>query len=89
MSDKGTWFTGRIVYHGREMTGLADVEAVRLVDATGRVGHTAWCRPSPRPRELGTNHLVGLFSKVLVANRGGGSSASRDRGRTWAVERSL
>ena len=27
LSDKGSWFTGRIVYSGREMTGLADVEA--------------------------------------------------------------
>jgi hypothetical protein len=27
LSDKGSWFTGRIVYSGREMKGLADVEA--------------------------------------------------------------
>jgi hypothetical protein len=27
ISDKGSWFTGRIVYKGREMTGLDDVEA--------------------------------------------------------------
>jgi hypothetical protein len=33
MSDKGTWFTGRIVYHGREMTGLADVEAAPMLGA--------------------------------------------------------
>src|SRR5271169_1270205 len=26
-SDKGSWFTGRIVYQGSAMTGLADVEA--------------------------------------------------------------
>src|SRR5215208_4221266 len=25
--------------------------------ATGRVDHAAWCRPSPRVRRLGTNHL--------------------------------
>src|SRR6201995_2730991 len=36
MSDKGTWFTGRIVYQGREMTGLADVEAVPMLGADGR-----------------------------------------------------
>jgi hypothetical protein len=29
-SDKGTWFTGRIVYQGRQMTGLADVEAAPM-----------------------------------------------------------
>ncbi|MEA2867222.1 MAG: hypothetical protein QOE39_1937 [Bradyrhizobium sp.] len=36
MSDKATWFTGRIVYHGREMTGLADVEAAPMLGADGR-----------------------------------------------------
>src|SRR6201746_1958843 len=36
MSDKGTWFTGRIVYQGREMTGLADVEAAPMRGADGR-----------------------------------------------------
>jgi hypothetical protein len=36
MSDKGTWFTGRIVYQGREMTGLADVEAAPILGADGR-----------------------------------------------------
>ena len=36
LSDKGTWFTGRIVYQGREMTGLADVEAAPMLGADGR-----------------------------------------------------
>jgi hypothetical protein len=36
MSDKGTWFTGRIVYQGREMTGLADVEVAPMLGADGR-----------------------------------------------------
>ena len=31
LSDKGSWFTGRIVYSGREMTGLADVEASPMI----------------------------------------------------------
>src|ERR1700759_401819 len=35
-SDKGTWFTGRIVYRGREMTGLADVEAAPMLGPDGR-----------------------------------------------------
>ena len=35
-SDKGTWFTGRIVYRDREMTGLADVEAAPMLAADGR-----------------------------------------------------
>jgi hypothetical protein len=36
VSDKGGWFTGRIVYSGREMTGLADVEAAPMLGADGR-----------------------------------------------------
>ncbi len=36
LSDKGTWFAGGIVYQGREMTGLADVEAAPLLGADGR-----------------------------------------------------
>jgi hypothetical protein len=35
-SDKGTWFTGRIVYQGREMTGLGDVEAAPMLGSDGR-----------------------------------------------------
>jgi hypothetical protein len=35
-SDRGSWFTGRILYHGREMTGLADVEAAPMLGADGR-----------------------------------------------------
>lgn len=36
ISDKGVWFTGRIEYRGREMTGLADVEAAPLLASDGR-----------------------------------------------------
>jgi hypothetical protein len=36
ISDHGSWFTGRIVYRGREMTGLADVEAAPLLGADGK-----------------------------------------------------
>jgi len=36
LSDKGSWFTGRIVYAGREMTGLADVEASPMLGPDGR-----------------------------------------------------
>jgi len=35
-SDKGSWFTGRIVYSGREMTSLADVEAAPMIGPDGR-----------------------------------------------------
>jgi hypothetical protein len=36
LSDKGTWFTGRIVYSGRAMVGLDDVEAAPMLGAGGR-----------------------------------------------------
>src|SRR5258708_17532946 len=36
ISDHGSWFTGRIVYKGREMTGLDDVEAAPLLGSDGR-----------------------------------------------------
>jgi len=36
ISDTGSWFTGRIVYRGREMTGLDDVEAAPMLGPDGR-----------------------------------------------------
>jgi hypothetical protein len=36
ISDHGSWFTGRIVYQGREMIGLDDVEAAPMLGADGR-----------------------------------------------------
>ncbi len=35
-SDKGSWFTGRILYRGAAMTGLADVEAAPMLSADGQ-----------------------------------------------------
>jgi len=36
ISDKGGWFSGRISYAGREMVGVADVEAAPLLGPDGR-----------------------------------------------------
>lgn len=36
ISDKGNWFTGRIAYRGKRMTGLADVKSAPLLDSDGR-----------------------------------------------------
>jgi hypothetical protein len=36
VSDKGSWFTGRILYSGREMVGLGDVEAAPMLAPDGR-----------------------------------------------------
>ena len=35
-SDKGNWFTGRILYQGRVMTGLDEVEAAPMLGPDGR-----------------------------------------------------
>jgi hypothetical protein len=35
-SDKGNWFTGSILYQGREMTGLVDVEAAPMLGPDGK-----------------------------------------------------
>jgi hypothetical protein len=39
-SDRGNWFTGRILYQGRAMSGLADVEAAPMLGPDGRPIHT-------------------------------------------------
>src|SRR5258708_3492328 len=36
VSDHGSWFTGRVLYPGREMTGLDEVEAAPLLGPDGR-----------------------------------------------------
>ncbi len=36
LSDKGSWFTGRILYSGNAMVGLDDVEAAPMLGADGR-----------------------------------------------------
>jgi hypothetical protein len=36
LSDHGNWFTGRIVYSGQAMTGLADVETAPMIGPDGR-----------------------------------------------------
>jgi hypothetical protein len=36
VSDRGSWFTGRIVYRGQEMVGLDDVEAAPLLGPDGK-----------------------------------------------------
>lgn len=36
MSDKGDWFTGRLVYNGRALSGLADVQSAAMLGSDGR-----------------------------------------------------
>jgi hypothetical protein len=35
-SDKGNWFTGKIIYNGREMSGLTDVESAPMLGPDGK-----------------------------------------------------
>jgi hypothetical protein len=35
-SDRGHWFTGRILYQGRTMTGLADIESAPMLGSDGK-----------------------------------------------------
>jgi hypothetical protein len=43
ISDKGDWFTGRLVYRGRQLAGLADVVAAPMLDADGsRITARGW-----------------------------------------------
>jgi len=39
-SDRGNWFTGRIVYQDRAMSGLVDVEAAPMLGSDGKPIHT-------------------------------------------------
>jgi len=36
ISDKGNWFTGRLVYRDRRLAGLADVKSAPMLDSDGR-----------------------------------------------------
>ncbi|HEX7789438.1 MAG TPA: esterase-like activity of phytase family protein [Afipia sp.] len=36
LSDKGNWFTGRLVYQGKHLAGLADVKSAPMLDSDGR-----------------------------------------------------
>jgi hypothetical protein len=80
LSDKGGWFTGRIVYSGRVMTGLADVEAAPILGPDGRpITARGWFDTESIARD-GSFVYVGLervnrvlrfdFSKGLTRSRG-------------------
>ena len=83
----GSWFTGRIVYRGREMTGLDDVEAAPLLGPDGRpITARGWYDTEALALD-GTQVYVGLervnqilrydFAKgfTRVARRGGAAAA--------------
>ena len=80
LSDKGGWFTGRILYSGRAMTGLADVEAAPILGPDGRpITARGWYDTESIGRD-GSIVYVGLervnqvlrfdFSKGFTRSRG-------------------
>src|SRR5882672_7803108 len=43
ISDKGSWFTGRLVYRGKQLAGLADVQTAPILGPDGiPVGKRGW-----------------------------------------------
>src|SRR6266567_3345740 len=80
ISDHGSWFTGRIVYQGREMTGLDDVEAAPMLGPDGRPLTTRGWYDSESIALDGSFVYVGLeranqvlrfdFSKGFTRSRG-------------------
>jgi hypothetical protein len=79
-SDKGNWFTGRILYHGREMTGLAEVEAAPMLGPDGKPIQTRGWFDSESIALDGSFVYIGLeranqvlrfdFSKGFTRSRG-------------------
>jgi hypothetical protein len=66
LSDKGTWFTGRIVYSGREMSGLADVQAAPMLGNDGRPIMTRGWFDSESLAFDGSTAYVGLERVNLI-----------------------
>jgi hypothetical protein len=58
LSDKGAWFTGRLVYRGREMIGLEDVETAPILVPDGRaVATRKWFDTESLARDGGTLYV--------------------------------
>jgi hypothetical protein len=79
LSDRGGWFTGRIVYSGRAMTGLADVEAAPILGPDGRpITARGWYDTESIGRD-GSLVYVGIerVNQVLRFDFGRGGTRSR------------
>ena len=80
LSDKGSWFTGRIVYAGHEMTGLADVEAAPMLGADGRpITARGWFDTESLARDGGTLY-VGIERANQILSFDFGKDGVRARG---------
>ena len=89
ISDKGSWFTGRIVYQGREMTGLADVEAAPLLGADGRPITARGWYDSESIALDGSLVYIGLERANEILRYDFSKGFTRSRGETIAVPPAL
>ena len=85
LSDKGTWFTGRIVYSGREMAGLADVEAAPMLGPDGRPITTRGWFDSESLAFDGSIAYVGLERVNQVLRFDFSKGGTRSRGEAVAL----
>lgn len=89
LSDKGSWFTGRIIYAGREMTGLADVEAAPILGADGRpITARNWFDTESLARDGGTLY-VGIERANQILSFDFGKDGVRARGQPIALPPTL
>ena len=60
LSDRGRWFTGRIVYGGDAMTGLADVQTAAILGDDGKpLLARGWVSPrAPTPSRPKSNFTI-------------------------------
>src|SRR5712692_11234847 len=89
ISDHGSWFTGRIVYRGREMTGLADVEAAPLLGADGRPITARGWYDSESIALDGSFVYIGLERANEILRYDFSKGFTRSRGETIAVPPAL
>ncbi len=80
LSDKANWFTGKLVYKGKRLAGLADVKSTPMLDSSGRkITAKGWFDTESLAFD-GTTAYVGLervneilrfdFSKGGILSRG-------------------
>jgi len=85
LSDKGSWFTGRILYSGRAMVGLDDVEAAPMLGADGRpLAMRGWYDSESIARD-GSFVYVGLEGVNQVVRFDFASGFTRARGEVVAM----
>ncbi|CAN5236935.1 esterase-like activity of phytase family protein [soil metagenome] len=81
LSDKANWFTGRVVYKGKRLTGLADVKSAPMLDSSGRkITARGWFDTESLAFD-GTTAYVGLerVNQILRFDFGKGGILARSQ----------